>query len=142
MYAAGKGDGSILVTKTVTFTGGAGAGAIGTFNIFMVTGDVALCELHQKTTTVLVGATATLSFGVTGLTTQWANGSPVANYAAGTWGDGAVGVSQQLLGINGESMSLSANVIGTVATAAITSGVLVFYARYRPLSAGSSLVAA
>lgn len=131
---------SILVSKTVTFTGAAGAGAIGTVNLFTVTGDVELVNFYGKCSTDLIGATATLSVGVTGSPTAYVSNATAEDQDAGEGIGGTAGMVGSMVGSSADIVL--ANIILTVGTAAITAGVLVFYARYKPLSAGSSLVAA
>lgn len=137
-----------LATKTVTFTGGAGAGAVGTVSLFTVTGDVQITGFAAKCTTNLVdaggGTPAGLDFGVTGNTGLIGPSiDPADGWDAGEWFDNDT-AGQTAGGIEpGVAIyNISANIIATVAFEAINSGVIVVYVWWRPLSAGATLVAA
>lgn len=59
--------------KTATFTGAAGAGAVGTVTVYTVTGDIYIHALVAKCTTDLTeaGATATLTLGTVNQATRF-----------------------------------------------------------------------
>lgn len=137
-----------MATKTVTFTGAAGAGEIGTVNVFTISGDVEIAMEPVKCTTNLAGA-ATLQLGVTGTATLfsafWATFADASTFDAGEWWGGTTGSDGTPGGESGSGLLIAAsgaNVILTVAAANVTDGVLVFYLWWRPLSAGATLVAA
>lgn len=135
------------VKKTITFAGGtSGAigdkdGALATFPIFTVTGDVMVFVVGICKTT-LVGA-ATLEVGVTDATAsilaQIANATSLVEnecYADAT-PTLAEAVSTRYHFIGG-----GLDIIGTVATADITAGVIDFYCFWKPLSENGSVTAA
>lgn len=143
-----------LVRKTVTFTGGAGAGAVGTVNVFTVTGDVAV-KLYVKCTTTLVDTVdgATFEVGTATVDNIFWSGSAeptdLDTIVAGKYltsnfvndiGDYTVSGGFRENGDLGTV--IDENIIITVETQAINSGVLQFYCLYYPLSSGASVVAA
>ncbi len=129
-------------SKTITFTGGAGLGAVGTVAWFTVTGGVVLVrEIVGRVTTSLTGATATISLATTseagefiGATTAtsltttnnlWASTTPTA---------GAMVVPGSI-----KEFYVAENIISTVATAAITAGVLELNVLWTPITPGATL---
>jgi len=130
--------------KTLTFTGGAGAGLSGSaITLFTITGMVSVSLIVGRCTTSLTSAGGgTLALGVTGSTTLfiaattgtsltttnmiWMSATPTA---AGLAAPAAV-----------KDIVITANIIGTVAAADITAGVLEFDVYYLPQSAGAGLV--
>jgi hypothetical protein len=136
-----------LLRGAITYAAGS-TGAIGSTTLFTVTGDVAIYFLGAKCTTDLTSAGApTWTIGVTGTTdingatfpdvTGWDTGEwAQANgpgYSAG--GDGTA----NLFGNNAVPVTVSANIIQTIASATITGGVVRWYLQYVPLS-GDGLV--
>jgi hypothetical protein len=136
-----------LVSKRITFDGGTSDaigdkdGALATFPIFTVTGDVEVFVLGIVKTT-LVGA-ATLEIGVANNTA-----SIIAQVADATtlqvnegWHDAtsvlAEGFTPQIHPIGG-----GLDINGKVAAADITAGVIDFYCHWRPLSADGMVEAA
>lgn len=118
--------------KTVTFDGGAGSGAVGTVAIATVTGSVLLNYLTARCLTNLAGATATVELGVAGNTAALIAQATATDIDAGKfWHDATpeVGVSNAVI-----NKSLVGNVILTVATAAVSAGVLEIVMLWTPLS--------
>jgi hypothetical protein len=131
---------SRLGSVEITFDGSAGKGAVGSVSVFTTTGEVLIEQLVPFCTTDLAGATSTLALGVTGATGLfvaattgtdidanefWTSATPTAN---------GVAVPAAL-----SDIAVTDNVIGTVATAAITSGVIRFDCWWRPLSPDGNL---
>lgn len=133
-----------FATKTVAFTGAANLGAVGNVPIFTVTGDVLVAVLTAFCTETLVGATATLALGVTGSTSFFIGATTATDIAANDiWVDTTPTETNALAVPAGfKDIFVTDNIVGTVATAAITDGTIRFDCYYMPLSAGSSLVAA
>lgn len=136
-----------LVKKRITFTGGIDGsigdkdGALATFPIFTVTGDV-LVWVAGMCKTTLVGA-GTLEVGIPGATAilipQVADATTIAvnefwHDATSVLGEG---FTPQVHGIGG-----GLDINGVVATADITAGVIDFYCFFRPLSSDGDVVAA
>lgn len=136
-----------FASKTITFDGGTGDaigdkdGALATFPIFTVTGDV-LVWVFGICKTDLVGA-GTLEVGVTGntagLLAQIADATTLdanENYLDATPAAGE-GVSPVFHPIGG-GLDIEGKVTGTD----ITAGVIDFYVFWRPLSSDGNVVAA
>lgn len=138
----GPAGGGIVVPKAVTLSNVAGGGAIGTVGLFTVTGQV-LLDIIAVCGTTLVGTSATIAVGNSGSTARYLPQQTATNITAGkTWditglvtAGTAPNTTPNQAAVNAES------VIATIATANITAGQLTFYAFYRPLSAGATVVA-
>ena len=124
-------------SNTITFTGAANLGAIGTFPVFTVAGSVWVTGMMVRATTTLVGSGATIKLGTTNnvgcLIVQTTATLLIATYF---WVNATPTLEQAPMILN---QALAANVIGTVATANITAGVLEFVAYYRPLSSNGTM---
>lgn len=137
-------DEAFRVKKTVTFTGAAGAGAQGTFNVFNVTGAVVfkilgICEVD------LVGASATASVGISGNTTLYIASTTATNIDAGlSWTDNTPGTGEaaNTASLTPRILPNSNNIIGTIATADVTAGRISFYGFWRPISDDGNVVPA
>lgn len=137
-----------LATKTVAFDGSAGNGAQGTVALFTVTGAVAVQLYPVRCTENMAGVNATLDYGVTGVGGRFTNTTPVTatGLTAGTWWDIGVGAKTGAAPVEDPlsqiaTWAVSANLIGTVATADITNGTLVYCVRWLALSSDGALVA-
>lgn len=130
-----------IVCKRFTFSNAAGLGAVGTVNIFTVTGDVLVRVLGSVKTDLTADGAATLALGTanaatalsTAITATALDVGDVFHYGASPADIGAIGgaggvASQPFMIANG------ADIIGTVATANITAGVIDFYCLWQPLS--------
>lgn len=133
-------------TKTITFTGGAGAGAVGSVTVWTISGRVLIQILPPPfCTTDLTEAlaTATVSLGVTSSTGFLLGATTSTAIDANEWWDDttpALGIATDIM-TRGSSnpVVVSENIIITCATQATNGGVLVFDCWYRPLTAGASL---
>lgn len=128
--------------KVITFTGAAGAGAVGTVTAFTITGKVIVRQIFGVTSTPrLAGnANAKLSLGVTGNTAAFIGLTNVTGFASGTvwtettpsaYANGVVPACRDAVVTN--------NILITCATADTTSGVLKMYAIYEPLTDNGAL---
>ncbi len=131
------------VSKTLTFTGGAGLGAIGNVPLFTRTGAVHVASIYGYVTVSLGGATATLALGVTGNTALFipatiATGMTNTNNIWMSATPTAAGLALPALE---KDILITADIVGTVAVAAITAGTLTVTVFYLPASAGAGLVA-
>ena len=129
--------------KTVTFTGAAGLGAVGNVPLFTVTGQVLVTRVYGIVTTNLAGATATLALGVTGSTSLWiaATTATLLATTARIWA--SITPTATALALPAAVITetiIDANIVGTVAVAAITAGVLTVYVHWTPIGAGASIV--
>ena len=133
-----------FATKTLTYTGAADLGAIGNVPLFTVTGEVLIVAIVPFCSTDLVGTTATQVLGVTGNTNLFVLITTATDIDAGDfWVDatptevGGIALPAAL-----KDIVITDNIVGTVATAAITAGVIRYDVYWMPLSSGSSVVAA
>ena len=134
------------VRKTITFTGAAGAGAVGTITLFTITGRVRLDRMSAFCTVSLVstGGTGKISLGVASSTGALSSNKSADAIVANDWFTGAsvaAGISTDILysSFTVDVYLLSESLILTVGTADITSGTLVFDAWYRPITDDGAL---
>lgn len=126
--------------KTITFTGAAGLGAQGAVPIFTVTGQVIVVALAPFCTVNLVGASATLSLGVTGATTLFIASTTAADIDADEfWIDATPDASGIALPAATKDIAIATNIIGTVGTADITAGAIRFVCYWMPLSSNGNV---
>lgn len=136
------GDLPFRTQKTVTFTGAADLGAVGSVPYYTVTGDIYF-KLTGKVSVDLVGDTATLEVGVSGNTAtihgqETATTLDVGDVISSDAGQ-KVGVA---LGANVYFLGGGADIIGTVGTADVTAGAIVYSLLWRPASDDAMVVAA
>lgn len=124
-------------TKSITFTGAANLGAVGTVPIFTITGSV-LVTLSSKCTTDLVSAGGgTLALGVTGATTLFIGATTATTIDINEfWVSTTPTAAGLALPAAMKDIAIGANIIGTVATADITGGVIEFTCLWIPLGSG------
>jgi hypothetical protein len=140
-YAPIQDQDGFVQTKTMTFAGGTtndpgdvdGTGNPAT--LFTVTGDVIL-RIIGICKTNLAGATATLEVGLTGNTATLIAQSTATDIDADEiWHDATPDAKVELNSVAGARIiSGGQDVIQTVGTANITSGVVEYYCFWRPLS--------
>ena len=126
------------VTKTITFDGGAGSGAIGQVTVFTVTGINYMQRLIPYCTVDLVSATGTISLGraasvaaLLAVTTAadldadeyWLSSTPLAGF---------IGLPTAM-----KDSVFATNVTIDVLTLGVSAGAIVFYIEYIPISAGA-----
>ena len=143
--SGGVGESVRTATKTLTFTGAAGAGqAASAITFFTVTGRVLIATLVAHCTTDLVSAGGgTLAVGVTGSTALFTAATLATTIdATEFWMDGTPTAAGMAVPAALKDIAIAADIIGTVAIGDITGGVLELVVEWLPLSAGSSVVAA
>jgi len=136
--------------KDVTFAGGT-PNAIGDYDgtgnpvtLFTVTGRVR-CKLRAVcTTTLTIDATATVEVGISGNTAvfiaQTAGDAPDANEI---WHDASPDNATELESVNAERILANGqDILLTVATANVLTGVIRFYCEWTPISSDGNVVAA
>lgn len=128
-------DGWQSAEKTVTFDGGSGSGAVGTVNLFTVTGTVS-AKVIAVCSTDLAGATATLSVGVTGATAGIIAVSTATDIDTDElWHDATPDSGIEISSVVAENIIVNGlDIFGTVATAAISAGVIKFICLWKGLS--------
>jgi hypothetical protein len=134
-------DWGLSIPKTVTFTGAASLGAIGTIPLYTVTG-IVVCRIIGLCSTDLVGATATLEAGVVGNTPGLIAQTTATNIVAGKFWRSATPDVGLLASSNIPEMIVGKSIQLTVATAAITAGVLKFMLSWYPVSEDGNVSAA
>ena len=140
------------VRKTITFTGGAGAGQLSSaITVFSITGRVLLDSLYAYVSTALVSAgAATTSLRFSSNTQDLTNSVPVDTAAADRWmDDNAVAFTKagEVLGFYssaqaprwGVSHDVQMDVVDGGGGADITAGVLVIDCWYRPMTDDGAL---
>jgi hypothetical protein len=135
-------------TKSITFTGAAGAGAVGTVAVFTITGRVLIHAITAFCTVDVAGATGTLILGSTGDTDGFIAITTGTDIDADEWWQAAApssAVATLVDSVAGGATTssrlkaLAANIFITVATADITAGTIVFDVIYTPLTDGGRL---
>lgn len=129
--------------KKVTFTGAAGLGATGTVNLFNAVGN-SLVAIVAVCSTDLAGATATLKVGTAASTAKYNAQVTATNIVAGDTVDvtGEVSAGTAPVKTPNQALNDTVTVIGTVATANITAGVMTYYCFWTPLDKNASVTAA
>jgi hypothetical protein len=128
---------ALLLESTWTLAT-ATTGATGAHTLFTVTGNV-LVTVWGICDTSLTGATATIEVGVAGNTAALIAQTTATDLDDGdNWIDATpeVGVSAVPSAF---IVNDGADIILTIATAAVTAGVIDFYCTFRPLSAGADV---
>jgi hypothetical protein len=141
--------GGLVATKTMTFDGattndpGDLTGTGNPATLFTVTGEV-ICKVIAVCTTNLAGATATLEVGTTGNTAAIIAQSTATDIDAGEfWHDATPDAKVELSSVAGERIIVNgADIIQTVGTADITSGVIRYLCIWKPISADGNVAAA
>ncbi len=133
-----KQSGGIVVRKSVTLQDAAGEGAIGTVAVFTVSGRCRV-RISAYCATDLTGASATIELGVAGGTALLIAQTTATDLDAGEfWSDATPAIVEGAQGF----MNAALPIIITVATAAVTAGVIEFTCEYEPISDGAEVVAA
>ena len=128
---------------SVTFTGGAGLGAVGAVPLFTVTGEVLIEKIVPFCTTLLTEAvaTATLALGVTGSTALFIAATTAVDIDANEfWVDTTPDANGIAVPAALKDIAITDDVIGTVATQAVNGGVLRVDIWWRPLSGDGNVV--
>lgn len=134
-----------VARKTLTFTGGAGLGlSASPIPLFTLTGAVYVERIAGwGVTTPTSAGGGTLALGVTGSTALFIAATTATTIASGkSWQTTTANATGLAVPATNKEILIAASIIGTVATADITAGVIEFVVYYRPASTGSALVAA
>jgi hypothetical protein len=132
--------GDKIASKTITFDGAAGTGATGNTTLFTITGDV-LIQAVGTCSTTLVGATATISLGITGNGTALIASTTATSIQTNMgWRDASPSTNETMP--TSSTVISSRDILAVIGTANITAGVLNIYIVWRPLSVGASVVPA
>lgn len=138
-----------VVRKTATFTGAAGLGAAGDFDLFTVTGEIYVVRITAFCSTLLVenAGTVTMSLGTTTDVDQFiASTEPEDIDANEFWTAIASGVAGPVVPPTIMTDTLIAgatdDILLTIVTENINSGVLEFALQWEPISTDATVVAA
>ena len=127
------------VRKTITFTGGAGAGAVGTITVFTITGRVFI-ERHSEwsvTAPASAGGTAVVDYGFTSATQFWVADAPESYTDSDSYFTEA---PDRVININNTNAPFTPDdIVLTVKNEALTSGQLIFDIWYRPITDDGAL---
>ena len=133
-------------SKTLTFTGAAGLGAVGAVPLFTITGEVEIVRIVPFCTTLLGEAApggATLALGVTVATTLLIAATTALDIDANEfWVDITPDPNGIAIPAALKEIAITDNIIGTVAVAAVNSGVIRFDLLWSPISADGLVAAA
>ena len=132
----------IKVSKTITFTGAAGAGAVGSVALATVTGEVLIAIIAGRCTVSLASAGGgDLALGVTGATTLFIGATTATGITstANIWASTTPNAQGIAAPAALKDIIIDSNLILTVGTGDITSGAIEFTLYYLPLSAGSGI---
>lgn len=137
------GRGLVRTQKSITFTGAANLGAIGNVPLFTTTGEIIVVYIVPFIVLTLAGATGTLALGVVNATGLFIAATTATNLTTGEFWAEATGAGTAEAGIALpvalKEIVISSNIVGTVATAALTGGTLRVDAYYLPLSSDGLL---
>lgn len=133
---------TIRASKLITFTGAAGLGAIGAVPLFTLTGKVILDRIIGVVETDLVGATSTLALGVIGSTALLIAATTATDLDLNElWVSATPNATGIAIPAGLQNIAIAADIIGTVAVAAITAGAIRLYAFYTPITSDGALAA-
>ena len=136
--------GTYRAMKTVEFDGGAGSGAVGTVNLFTVTGAVfAFLTCYCTEDLTEAGATATVEVGTSASTAAIIAQTNAVNIDTGEiWFDASPAAIEVNSSYGGSLIAGGDDIILTVGTQNVTDGTLVFNCFWTPLSADGAVAAA
>ncbi len=133
-------------SKTLTFTGAAGLGAVGAVPLFTVTGEVEIVRIVPFCTVNLGEAApggATLALGVTGSTALLIAATTALDIDANEfWIDLTPDANGIAIPAGLKEIAITDNIIGTVAVAAINAGAIRFDLLWSPISVNGLVAAA
>ncbi len=131
-----------FLEKSVTLTGAAGLGAIGSVALFTVTGTV-IARVIAVCSTNLAGASSTVEVGVTGGTDALIATTTATDIDSGEiWHDASPDSPIELSSVGTENIiAKGANIIMTVKVANATAGALKFFIIWKPVSSDGKIVA-
>ncbi len=125
-----KQSGGIVVRKTITFADAAGQGAVGTIDVFNVSGACKV-KISAYCETDLAGATATIEFGVAGATDGIIAQATATDIVAGDFfADATPTVLEAGPGVFQVALDMKIN----VETAAVSAGKITFMCEYEPIT--------
>ena len=136
-----------ITRKTATFTGAAGLGAAGDFDLFTVTGEIYVVRIIAFCTTLLVenGATVTMSLGTTNTVAQFIAATEPEDIDANEFWtalDPQAGPIVVPAIMQDTLVQATDDILLTIANDNVNSGVIEFTLQWRPISADGAAAAA
>ena len=130
--------------KSVTFNGTTGAGEAGEIDLFTVTGGVIIRLACICTTSLTSGAGATVEVGISGSTAAFIAQTTAVDIDGGEiWHDATPDAEIEATTVMADYILGNGNdIILTVATDNVSTGVLQFQAWWTPITSGASVVVA
>lgn len=139
-YAPIQSNDSMLALKSVTFAA-LTTGSAAAHDLFTVTGDVLVRVFAVCSADLTSGGAATIEVGIAGNTAALIAQTTATGIDQGEiWVDNAAATVEALPAT--QILTEGSDVIYTVGTTTVTGGTMTFYCLWRPLSVGSSVVAA
>lgn len=132
-----------LASKSITFTGAAGLGAVGNVPLFTVTGQLIVVYILGIVTTTLTGASATLALGTTTNTSEFiaATTATTLTTAAPIWMSTTATAGSMAIPALVKDQVVVQNIVMTAAAGSgVTGGVLRIDCYWMPLGAGATVV--
>ena len=132
-----------FVIATKTFDGTPGKGAVGLVNLFTVRGQIFVDTIFAWAEVSLLGATATLSLGVSGIIDAFIAATVATLITTDRfWIDVTPVLKKVSIPSSLKDNAIFADIALNVAIAAITGGTLHVFMYYRPLSPNADVVPA
>lgn len=127
--------------KTITFTGGAGAGAVGTVTVFTISGIINVIRLIPYCTDSLISAGGgNISLGRTGGLTSLIGATVATALDVGHhWTTTTPSFAFVALPALFNNSLYNSTVLIDVTVADVTAGTIVFHLEYTPISAGATI---
>ncbi len=132
-----------LASKSITFTGAAGFGAVGNVPLFTVTGSIISVYILGIVTTTLTGASGTLALGTTTNTSEFiaATTATTLTTAAPIWMSTTATAGSMAMPALIKEQVVTENIVMTAAVASgVTGGVMRIDMYWLPLGAGGTVV--
>lgn len=131
----------LITSKSITYAAGT-TGAEGATTLFTVTG-VVIVTVFAHCTSDLTGANATIEVGISGNTAAVIAQTTATTIDSGEiWDDASPATIEALANNSEKIVAGGTDIIQTIATAAITGGVLTYYCLWTPVSSDGNVVAA
>lgn len=131
----------IVASKERTYTGAAGFGAAGASTLFTVTGDVIVNVFANCSTLLTATGAATIEIGIAGNTAALVAQATATDIDADEIYLDASPATVETLP-SSKILIAGTDIIETIATADVSTGVLTFYCLWTPVSANGNVVAA
>ncbi len=132
-----------LASKSITFDGAAGTGAVGAVPLFTVTGSLIVVYILGIVTTTLTGASGTLALGTTSHTSEFiaATTATTLTTTNNIWMSTTATAGSMAMPALIKEQVVTENILMTAAVSAgVTGGVMRIDCYWMPLGAGATVV--